>query len=86
MLIFKTSLFQVNEVKTYLSSVFKMRDMGEVNVILGINIMRFNDRIILSQSYYVEKIRKRFVMLECSLVSTLKDGSLKLLPHEGSPI
>ena len=86
MLIFSTSLLQVNKVKDYLSSVIKMKDMGEADVILGIKIIRSNDQIILSQSHYIEKIRKRFDMLECCLVSTPMDRGLKLLPRQGNPI
>ena len=59
-----------------------MKDKRETDVILGIKILRSNVRIILSQSSYVEKILKRFDMLECSLVSTPMGGSLKFLPHE----
>ena len=86
MLIFGTNFLQVKKVKDYLYSVFKMKDMGKANVILGINIIRSNDRIILSQSHYIENILKRFDMLECCPVSTPMDGSMKLLPHEGNPI
>ena len=63
-----------------------MKDMGEAYVSLGIKIIRSNDRIILSQSHYIEKILKRFNMLEYCPVSTPMDGSMKLLPHQGSPI
>ena len=86
MLIFETSLLQVEKVKAYLSLIFKMKDKGEEDIILGIQIMRSNNQIILSQSHYVKKILKCFDMLESSPVSTLLDGSLKLLPHGGSPI
>ena len=40
MLIFGTSLLQVKKVKDYLSSVFKMKGIGEADVILGIRIIR----------------------------------------------
>ena len=43
MLIFDTSLLHVKKVKDYLASVFKMKDMGEADVILGIKIIRSND-------------------------------------------
>ena len=86
MLIFSTSLLQAKKVNDYLSSVFKMKDMGEADIILGLKIIRSNDRIILSQSHYIEKILKRFDMLECCLVSTPLDGSMKLLPYQDSPI
>ena len=46
-----------------------MKDMGEIDVILGINIMRDCNQIKLSQSHYVEKILKRFSTLSISLYS-----------------
>ena len=86
MLIFSTSLLQVKKVKDYPSSIFKLKDMGEANVLLRIKIIRYNDQIILSQSHYVEKILERFDMLEFCPGSTPMDGSVKLLPYERSPI
>ena len=70
MLIFGTSLVQVKETKYFLSRSFQMKDMGEVDVILGIKIMRQDNRIMLSQSHYVEKLLKRFRMLDKASVST----------------
>ena len=84
MIIFGTSLLQVKKVKDYLSSFFKMKDMEETKVVLGIKNIRSNDWIIWSQSHYVEKIFKRFDMLEYCPVSTPMDESVKLLPYEGS--
>ena len=52
MLIFGSSLLQVKKVNDYLSSVFKIKDMEEAYVILGIKTIRSNDRIIPSQSLY----------------------------------
>ena len=63
-----------------------MKDMREADVSLGINIIRSNNRIILSQSHCVKNVLKCFDMLECSPVSTPMNGSLKLLPHVSSPI
>nr|GEV98095.1 zinc finger, CCHC-type [Tanacetum cinerariifolium] len=39
----------------FLSSKFSMKDMGEVNVILGIRIKHKSNRIAISQSHYIEK-------------------------------
>ena len=40
MLTFGTDLKQVEDTKEFLSKGFKMMDMGEANVILGIKIIR----------------------------------------------
>ena len=45
----------VNETKEYQFSQFKMKDLGEVDTILGIKIRRNSGGFALSQSYYVEK-------------------------------
>nr|GEZ26565.1 hypothetical protein [Tanacetum cinerariifolium] len=50
----------------FLSSRFSMKDMGEADVILGIKIKRENKGIIIIQSYYIEKILKKFNREDCS--------------------
>jgi hypothetical protein len=60
LLIFCTNIDVVHEVKRFLSSNFDMKDMVEANVIFGIKVLRDNNYITLSQSYYVEKMLKRF--------------------------
>ena len=67
MLIFGTNLEIVNDTKSFLSSNFDMKDMGEVDVILGIKITRDSDRIMLSQGHYIEKILKDLVILTALL-------------------
>ncbi|KAL7606514.1 hypothetical protein Lser_V15G18590 [Lactuca serriola] len=86
MLIFGTDLEEVDKTKKFLSSSFDMKDMGEVEVILGIRIRKGNNGISISQSHYIEKILKKFNFENCSPVSTLIDPSLKLLPNKGSPV
>ncbi|GKB53533.1 zinc finger, CCHC-type containing protein [Tanacetum coccineum] len=73
MLILKTDQNQVDKTKKFLSSRFSMKDMGEVDVILGIKIKRKNKGIVITQSHYIEKILKKFNREDCSLVSTPMD-------------
>jgi len=49
MLIFSTCINIVSRTKLFLSFNFEMKDMGEVNVILGVRIIRNGDSILLSQ-------------------------------------
>ncbi|GJS63501.1 zinc finger, CCHC-type containing protein [Tanacetum coccineum] len=60
---------------------FSMKDMGEADVILGIKIKRENKGIVITQSYYIEKILKKFNREDCSLVSTHMDPVEKLKPN-----
>ncbi|GJV11722.1 zinc finger, CCHC-type containing protein [Tanacetum coccineum] len=78
MLIFGTDLEQVQMTKKLLSENFDMKDLGEVDVILGIKILRKENRLMLTQSHYIEKILKRFDNFNCLPVSTLFEVGSKL--------
>ncbi|KAK8662669.1 hypothetical protein V6N13_024560 [Hibiscus sabdariffa] len=53
-------------IKTWLSSCFSMKDLGEASYILGVKIYRDSSRRLLglSQSTYIDKVLKRFSMEE----------------------
>ena len=50
-----------------------MKDLGEVEVILGIKITKTLNGLNLSQEHYIEKILKRFEHLDCKSMSTPYD-------------
>ena len=78
-LIFGTSLEVVNEVKSFLSQCFEMKDLGEADVILNIKLLRDeNNGITLVQSHYVEKVLSRFGYADCKFSPTLYDPSVLL--------
>ncbi|GKE46370.1 zinc finger, CCHC-type containing protein [Tanacetum coccineum] len=72
--------------KKFLSSRFSMKDMGEADVILGIRIKHESNGIAISQSYYIEKVLKKFNYFDCTPVSTLMDTSEKLMPNNGQAV
>ena len=57
-LIFGPNLHVINETKNIFRSHFDMKDLGEVNFILGMKITKTCDGIFRDQSHYVEKILK----------------------------
>ena len=59
-LIFGTNLDVVNEVKSFLSQSFDIKDLGKANVILNIKLIKGKNMITLTQSHYVEKVLSRF--------------------------
>ena len=59
-LIFGTNIDVVNEVKSFLSKSFDMKDLGEADVILNIKLIKNENGLTLSQSHYVEKVLSRF--------------------------
>ncbi|WVZ67996.1 LOW QUALITY PROTEIN: hypothetical protein U9M48_016995 [Paspalum notatum var. saurae] len=59
-LIFGTYIDVINEVKSFLSTKFDMKDAGEADVILNIKLIKDESGITLSQTHYVEKVLSRF--------------------------
>nr|GEW25737.1 zinc finger, CCHC-type [Tanacetum cinerariifolium] len=74
---------KVDLTKEFVSSRFSMKDMGEPDVILGIKIKHKSNGIVISQSYYIEKVLKKFNYSDCTLVSTPLDICEKLMPNKG---
>ncbi|GKB33375.1 zinc finger, CCHC-type containing protein, partial [Tanacetum coccineum] len=86
MLIFEIDQVQVDKTKEFLSLNFSMKDMGEADVIFGIRIKREDKGITITQSYYIEKIPKKFKCDDCCPVSTLLDPTIKLMPNTGRAV
>ena len=68
MWIFGTSLKVVYKTQKFLWSKFNMKDLGNVEIILGIKIIRTPIGLKLSQEHYVEKILRKFEYFDCKLV------------------
>jgi hypothetical protein len=78
-LIFGNNINVIKEVKDFLSNNFKMKDLGEADVILNIKLLREeNGGVTLVQSHYVEKVLNRFGYSDCSLSPTPYDPSVLL--------
>ncbi|GJY81465.1 zinc finger, CCHC-type containing protein [Tanacetum coccineum] len=77
---------KVDLTKEFLSSRFSMKDMGEVDVLLGIRIKHESNGIAISQSHYIEKVLKKFNYSDCTLVSTHLDTCEKLMPNKGMDV
>jgi hypothetical protein len=73
------SLKVIEEVKKFLSSNFEIKDLGEVDVILNIKLLREGDGgVILLQSHYVEKVLSHFGFSDYQPAPTLYDPSMLL--------
>jgi len=77
-LIFGSNMHFINYVKSFLSSNFDMKDLGPVDVILGIKLIKKDDSMILTQSHFVENILKKFNYFDVKPVSTPYDLSIRL--------
>ncbi|CAL8175186.1 unnamed protein product [Prunus armeniaca] len=86
MLIMGTSKDAINSTKKMLNSSFDMKDLGQADVILGIQIKRNNDGYILTQSHYAEKILRKFGQFDCKPAVTPFDVNCKLKKNSGDAI
>nr|GEV00382.1 zinc finger, CCHC-type [Tanacetum cinerariifolium] len=83
---FNTYALVVDMTKEFLSSRLSMKDIGEANVILGIRIKHKSNGVAISQSYYIEKVPKKFNYFDCTPVSTPMDTIEKLMPNNGQAV
>jgi len=72
-LIFSSNMHFINDVKFFLSRNFDMKDLGRVDMILDIELIKKNDDIAFTQSYYVEKLVKKFNYFDLKQAATPYD-------------
>ncbi|GAA0152795.1 hypothetical protein LIER_37562 [Lithospermum erythrorhizon] len=80
MLIVGKVISRIKELKSTLSKSFSMKDLGEAQKILGIEIVRDRNekKLYLSQEKYVEKVLRRFGMDKAKAVSIPLASHFKL--------
>jgi hypothetical protein len=80
LLILSNSLTKLNSLKQDLSKKFEMKDLGEAQFILGIQIERNRSAhtLYLSQHSYIKKIVERYGMSNSKAVATPLDPGTKL--------
>ena len=80
MLIASANMEAIKELKNLLQFEFEMKDLGAARRILGMDIIRKRNEglLYLSQSSYVQKLLRRFNMLDSKPVSTPIAGHFKL--------
>ena len=83
MLITGSDAETVKKIKCLLASKFDMKDMGVVDVILGVKIHKTSGGLALSQSHYIETILGKCKNLDIVPVKTLIDVNLHLSKNTG---
>ena len=82
-LIFGTSIDVINNVKSFISQNFDMKDLGEAYVIINIKLIKSENGVILKESHYMEKILNRFGFSDSKSSPTPFDPSLNLHKYIG---
>ena len=74
---------EMSQVKSGLSSHFKMTDLGSLHFCLGVNMEQTEEGVILSQKQYIEKLLERYGLQDANPVSTPMDLNVKLVADDG---
>ncbi|MCO5610288.1 hypothetical protein L7F22_064524 [Adiantum nelumboides] len=77
------ALKDVDDVKALLCKQFDMKDLGELRYFLGIEMIRSEGGIWLSQKKYGLDMLMKYSMADCKSISTPLDQNLKLRIDEG---
>ena len=83
LIILSDSKVELTEIKTTLSTAFKMKDLGEIKHCLGITVERDENKLSIHQKYSVEQILDKFHMLNCNAAATPMDTNVKLCRDDG---
>lgn len=86
LLIFGSSTDCINETKRFLTQTFDMKDLGLVDVILGIRVIKKDGCFALTQSHFIEKVLKKFNHSDCKPSKTPINPNTKLVPNKGEPV
>ena len=86
MLIIGTNMDGVNDTKAYFSSTFQMKDLSEIDKILGVKVKRHSRGFALCQSHYIEKTLTKFNHLHIKEANTLYDVSIHLNENPGKAV
>ncbi|RVW29768.1 Retrovirus-related Pol polyprotein from transposon TNT 1-94 [Vitis vinifera] len=86
MLILSDDMKGIIETKRFLSSTCKMKDLGEVDTILGIKVKRNSGGYAMNQNHYIEKVVSKFSHLKIKDANTPFDSSIKLEKNDVSKL
>jgi hypothetical protein len=86
MLILYNNDHMIKSTKKMLSSKFYMKELGVAIVILGINIYKTSNGLILSKSYYVKKSFEKFSKSDNSTIKISINISVHLSKNRGKGI
>nr|GFA49551.1 retrotransposon protein, putative, Ty1-copia subclass [Tanacetum cinerariifolium] len=85
-LIVGTNMKCINETKKFLSSCSQMKDMNDIDTILGIKVKIHSGGYALNQCHYIDKFKDKFQHLNIKEANTSYESSCKLVENNGRDI
>lgn len=85
-LISGSSTTEVQQLITQLNATFSLKELGELNYFLGIEVLQNSTGFHLSQAKYISDLLKRVNMDQANALSTPMVSNLSLSSKQGNPI
>ena len=79
-------LEEMDALKAYLRSRFKIKDLGPLHYFLGIEFLQGSHGVIMTQRKFAEELLKEFDHLNATPAHCPLETNLKLRPDSGKPI
>ena len=77
------SQIQINSLKQFLQTQFKLKDLGTLKYFFGLEIALSHSGLVLSQRHYTLQLLEDIGYLACKPSSVPMDPKLKLTAHDG---
>ncbi|XP_057545888.1 uncharacterized mitochondrial protein AtMg00810-like [Amaranthus tricolor] len=85
-LLTENHLEEMDSLKTFLHSRFKIKDLGSLHYFLGIEFLQGSHGIIMTQRKFKEELLKEFDQRNATPAHCPLESNLKLRPDSGTPI
>ncbi|RVW96855.1 Retrovirus-related Pol polyprotein from transposon TNT 1-94 [Vitis vinifera] len=86
-ILFGNDMEELQNLKTYLSEEFEVKDLGNLKYFLGMEVARSRKGIVVSQRKYILDLLKETGMLGCKPIDTPMDSQKKLgIEKESTPV
>ncbi|CAN0870467.1 Retrovirus-related Pol polyprotein from transposon TNT 1-94 [Linum grandiflorum] len=76
----------ISEIRSILSSQFKLKELGELSYFLGLQVSRSSKGILVSQQKYISDLLAMARLSDCRPCSTPMELNLKLSTAHGDPV
>ncbi|KAL8145460.1 hypothetical protein AgCh_003579 [Apium graveolens] len=77
---------EITSIKQYLDSVFKIKDLGDLHYLLGLEFQKVPEGVVLSQQIFTQDLIAEFNCLQESPVVSPLDLNVMLLHDKGTPL
>ncbi|XP_070014778.1 uncharacterized mitochondrial protein AtMg00810-like [Nicotiana sylvestris] len=81
-----THLQEIESLKTFLHSTFKIKDLGRLHYFLGLEIQYTEKGILMSQRKFTIDLLRVFGCIDCPSMTSPMDPSVKLKANKGAPL